>query len=180
MEKGLEEYGERIRKICELPRRSSVELKTKKMAEIEEHEALEQVLTENEAVEEVFDFVGKSDDELLSVLKKLSTDSISVVEQKLDAVKDAFFERYNAIKNDALQKFIEAGGVRQDFEFRDSGTVNEIKALVNKHAESITNNARARTSSAQLSAASRVTSRRATRRPYCPQTKNNNINEYNV
>lgn len=110
------------------------------MAEIEEHEALEQVLNEKEQVQqidEVFDFDGQSDEDLLLVLKKMSTDSIATIEKKVNSIKEVFFDRYKTIKKVALEKYMEEGGVRDDFEFRDIGDVNEIKVFISKYSEQI-------------------------------------------
>jgi hypothetical protein len=107
------------------------------MAEVEEQEALEQTLTENEQVIEVFDFEGKSYEELLKILKKASLDGISLIEQKIAAVKDVFFERYNHVKSVALQAFVDEGGLKDDFEFRDSSDILEIKSLLNKLSDQV-------------------------------------------
>ena len=108
------------------------------MAEIEEHEALEQVLGDNEQVEEVvYDFDGMSDEDLLSVLKKMSVDSIAVIESKLSSIKDVFFERYNQSKKEAFQKFVDEGGFKDDFEFRESGVTSQVKASINKFTDQV-------------------------------------------
>ena len=107
------------------------------MAELEEHEVLEEKLVENQQVEEHFDFDGKSDEQLLDILKKMAQDDVSLLGNKLQAVQDAFFERYNAKKKDALDKFIADGGVKQDFELRDDEVCAAIKNLITNYGEQI-------------------------------------------
>lgn len=107
------------------------------MAELEEHEVLEEKLVENKQVEEHFDFDGKSDEQLLDILKKMAQDDVSLLGNKLHAVQDAFFERYNAKKKDALDKFIADGGVKQDFELRDDEVCAAIKNLIINYGEQI-------------------------------------------
>ncbi len=107
------------------------------MSELEEHEVLEEQLEKNQEVEETFDFEGKSDIDLLDVLKKASSDELTVLGNKLQAVQDVFYARYNAKKTEALAKFIEEGGVKQDFELREDETVSSIKDLINAYSEQI-------------------------------------------
>jgi len=67
------------------------------MAELEEHEVLEQKLEETQEVETQIDFDGKPDEELLDILKKAANDDVTLLGNKLQAVQDVFFERYNAV-----------------------------------------------------------------------------------
>ena len=107
------------------------------MAELEEHEVLEQKLEETQEVEEQLDFEGKTDDGLLEILKKASNDSENLLGNKLQAVQDVFFERYNAIRKKALEKFVKSGGVSQDFEFREGETTAAIKTFLSTYSDQI-------------------------------------------
>lgn len=107
------------------------------MAELEEHEVLEQKLEETQEVQENFDFTGKSDQDLLEILKKMAQDEVSLLNNKLQAVQDVFFERYNALKATALAKFVEEGGLKQDFELKEDETVSAVKTLITTYQEQI-------------------------------------------
>lgn len=107
------------------------------MAELEEHEVLEQKLEGSQEVEEHFDFDGKTDEELLEILKKASDDSLNLLGNKLHAIQDVFFDRYNAVKKEALDKFIAEGGVKQDFELREEEITLSIKTLLATYTEQI-------------------------------------------
>ena len=107
------------------------------MAELEEHEVLEQKLEGTQVVEEQFDFDGKPDSELLDILKKAANDDANLLSNKLQAVQDVFFERYNALRKEALDKFVIEGGVKQDFELREDEQTSAIKNLISSYSEQI-------------------------------------------
>lgn len=94
----------------------------------EESAEVEQDITE---IEEELVYANLSKDELLIALKKLlsSTDFMKA-DHKVNEIKTYFDELYNSEKNEALDKFVNEGGVVDDFNFKKSDSDQEFFALV--------------------------------------------------
>lgn len=94
-------------------------------------ESEEEVEKEVSEIEEEVDYSNLSKDELLSTLKSvLSSSNFIKVDQKVNEIKTHFDEFFNSDKNEALEKFIEEGGVEDDFNFKKSDLDQEFFALV--------------------------------------------------
>lgn len=106
------------------------------MSEIEEHVELEEQLQEK-SEELNFDYEGESNESLLDVLKKMTTDDIKTIELKLKAVQDAFWPGYNEKKNLAFESFKLEGGTKEDFEYKDDEFESGVKGFFNRYAEQI-------------------------------------------
>lgn len=106
------------------------------MSEIEEHVELEEQLQEK-SEELNFDYEGESNESLLDVLKKMTTDDIKTIELKLKAVQDAFWPGYNEKKNLAFESFKLEGGIKEDFEYKDDEFESGVKGFFNRYAEQI-------------------------------------------
>ncbi len=106
------------------------------MSEIEEHVEIEEQLQEK-SEELNFDYEGESNESLLDVLKKMTTDDIKTIELKLKAVQDAFWPAYNEKKNLAFESFKSEGGTKEDFEYKDDEFESGVKGFFNRYAEQI-------------------------------------------
>jgi hypothetical protein len=81
-------------------------------------------------IEEEVVYANLSKDELLIALKKLlSSIDFMKADHKVNEIKTYFDELYNSEKNEALDKFVNEGGVVDDFNFKKSDADQEFLAL---------------------------------------------------
>jgi hypothetical protein len=82
-------------------------------------------------IEEEVVYANLSKDELLIALKKLlSSIDFMKADHKVNEIKTYFDELYNSEKNEALDKFVNEGGVVDDFNFKKSDADQEFLALI--------------------------------------------------
>ncbi|GAB2634744.1 DUF349 domain-containing protein [Belliella aquatica] len=97
-------------------------------SKLESEEEVEQDVSE---IEEEVEYSNLSKDELLTALKAvLSSSNFIKADHKVNDIKNHFDEFFNSEKNEALEKFINEGGVEDDFNFKKSDIDQEFFALV--------------------------------------------------
>ncbi len=80
--------------------------------------------------EEVIDYEGFSQEELLEELKKFKALDAPQIGSSHKDIREKFVELFREEKKEALQRFLDEGGHKDDFEYRASATSREFFELV--------------------------------------------------
>lgn len=85
---------------------------------------------------EKIDYSRLSKEDLVKVLKDLvNSGQVNEVRRDVDAIKSSFYKKHKADIEEIREKFLESGGLPQDFKVEETPVETELKELLNRYRE---------------------------------------------
>ena len=108
------------------------------MSEIEEHPPISEEHQEELEVEHLENYATLTKEQLVARIEELSeVPEFNAVKSKVFAVRDAFNHIASEEKATALSKFLEDGGLKEEFDFKSDALEDRFNEALKKHNKKV-------------------------------------------